>query len=95
VPIGNHTLEFTAEASQNNGVVLKSISGELNWANFGKDSLEFAYSEALNSCFVILSKSPVNISIDAKNEDCEIYTNNSAEFSVKLPRGTHTVKMSF
>jgi len=95
IPIGNHTLEFCNETNLQSSVMLKSISGELNWANFGKDSLELSYYEELNSCFVIISKNPQKISIDAKYEDCEIYNNDSTEYTVKLPRGKHNVKMNF
>jgi hypothetical protein len=94
IPAGNHTLEFSNEPKSVQVISLKSISGELLEANFKEGSLEFAYSEELNPCYVILDKKPVTISIDANLSDCQIYHNESNEFTLKLPRGTHKVKLS-
>jgi hypothetical protein len=92
VPAGKHRL--TMGESTPSACHLKTISGELLSATFGKNQLNFVYKESVNACFVILDRKPLNIEIDGKQVEPEIIVADG-EVSVKLPRGKHAVKMSF
>ena len=96
VPAGDHILQFEAEAKYFNLKGLKTqlqyISGELKWANFLNNSLEFAYNEEKGPCYVVISKKPGNIIIDDKKTSCSILEN-GALYSIKLPGGHHVVKI--
>ena len=72
-------------------IVIKSISGELLEASFLAGSTLFLYQEDIASCYVTIDKRPQHINIDAQVAEPEIYQNGS-DFTVRLPRGKHTVQ---
>jgi len=95
LPEGEHILNFSNTAFKNiNTIEIRSISGELKQADFTDKKLEFSYSEEMNSCYIIINNLPAQIYIDNKKTDCEIYKNKPSEYSIKLPKGTHHVKMT-
>jgi DNA-binding beta-propeller fold protein YncE len=91
IPKGNHTLEFDTLSQSLNTISLKSITGELMWAKFSNQKLNFEYNEELTSCYVILDKKPARVYVDNKITDC-LYVNNN-EFILKLPKGKHKVQI--
>lgn len=93
IPKGKHILEFTDQPLEKGMYTLRSISGELNQASFMKDTLELSYTENINSCYLILDKQPHSIDVDTKRTECEIYKNDSLEYSVRLPKGEHNIKI--
>jgi hypothetical protein len=93
IPTGDHTLEFGTDPFPQDAARLKSISGELNTAKFNRNHIEFSYQEDLNSCFVITSQQPKTIVVDDIKCNCRIYRMDSSEYTIKLPRGIHTVNI--
>ncbi len=89
IPRGEHFLSFDSLPSSLRTIRLKHITGELIWARFSEDRLEFEYSEDVTSSYAILDKKPKSISIDGKKTD--ILPLGSLEYSIKLPQGKHKV----
>ena len=70
-------------------MAMEGISGELKWATFSKNKLEFAYNEATTPCYVILDKKPSTVNVDDKKVDVALMGN--GDVVLKLPQGEHTV----
>ena len=96
VPAGKHQLKFEQKIPPSSIAVpvLYYISSELKSAVFDNTSVKFAYEERNSSCFVLLNRRPAQIVVDGHPAICVIYTNQK-EFSVKLPRGAHSVDFIF
>ncbi|HEX7412226.1 MAG TPA: hypothetical protein VF298_08815 [Bacteroidales bacterium] len=92
IPQGKHILSFDALQSPISTIGLKNISGELKWAKFSENELEFAYTEEVTSCYAIFDTKPITIYIDGKKVD--IFPFGDKEFVLKLPRGMHKVKVT-
>ena len=93
VPSGEHTISFSTLNRDANIIRMKNISGNLESAIFKDSNLEFKYTEEISSCYVIINKQPLNIYIDGKKTECKIFKNENDEFVLKLPEGTHRVKL--
>jgi len=91
IPQGEHTLSFDTLQSSVITFGLKHITGELKWAKFSENKLEFEYSEDVTSCYIILDKRPESIYIDGKISD--IQPVGDKEYSLTLPQGRHEVKI--
>jgi len=91
IPQGKHILSFDTLQSNLSTFKIKNITGELKWAKFSENNIEFAYSEEVTACYVILDKKPKDIYIDQKEAD--ILPIGDSEFVLKLPQGEHTVKV--
>ena len=91
IPKGNHKLSFQEQPLALKSIGLKQITGELKWAKFSKNELEFAYSEEIATCYAIIESRPSSIFIDSKKVNCLSITGN--DFLLKLPKGEHTVKV--
>ncbi len=91
IPQGEHILSFDTLQSTISTISLQHITGELKWAKFPHNKLEFEYSEEVTSCYVILNKKPQNILIDGKKADIQLVGNK--EIVLKLPQGKHVVKV--
>jgi len=94
IPQGQYTITFIISLRDTNMLVIKNISGELKSAIFGKNSVEITYNEDIASCYVILNKKPISILVDNKLTNCQVFANDENEFVLKLPQGTHTVKVT-
>jgi hypothetical protein len=94
IPQGEHMVTFFESKKDTNALWIKNISGELKSATFTVNCAKFTYYEAIASCYVIINKKPDKIYIDGKVTNCQIFTNNKAEFVLKLPQGTHFVKLT-
>ena len=96
VPAGEHTLKFEAEPRYFDMASMKPrlsyISGELKWANFSNNAIEFSYSAERSACYAIINKIPARIYVDDNRANCQIYEGDTG-YSVRLPRGTHVVKI--
>jgi hypothetical protein len=94
VPGGKHLLAVSAVAQNKDFIRLNSISGNLESADFKDKSIQFTYSEQFISCYAIVNKIPSFVTIDNVQTVCEILKNSSNNFSIKLPKGKHVVKIS-
>jgi hypothetical protein len=93
IPQGNHSLEFQSPEIDTNIIRLNYISGELNWAKFSANTVELSYSEDITACYISINKKPGDIFIDKSKTACTIYQN-EPEYNIKLPSGTHVLKLS-
>jgi len=92
VPAGKHDLKFSNPIKNSEQYLkLVSISGELLNANFSNKTIEFSYSEPINSCFVGVNQKPKNILVDGKEMNCAVYAKDLTLFTIKLPKGKHRV----
>jgi len=89
IPTGKHLLCFDTKQSLLVTMAMEGISGELKWATFSKNKLEFAYNEATTPCYVILDKKPSTVNVDDKKVDVALMGN--GDVVLKLPQGEHTV----
>lgn len=93
IPRGRHTLKFEPNPCHfNNIACLNYISGELKWADFMDNVIEFSYAEYSSHCYAIISMKPNKIYIDEKPVKCMIFQANN-KFSIKLPKGKHKVRI--
>jgi len=96
VPAGEHTLKFEPEPRYFDMMSLKPrltyISGELKWANFFNNAIDFGYDAGPSPCFAIVSKRPGKILVDDKKTSCIVYEGDHG-FSVRLPAGSHGVRI--
>jgi hypothetical protein len=96
VPAGKHTLRFAPEAIGRAMAAvrpgLRYISGELQWARFPANLIEFAYREDTSSCYALVSGRPDVIYIDNKRAACAVYAA-EGNYSIKLPGGVHSVRV--
>jgi hypothetical protein len=92
VPQGKHTLAFDTLPNPANTITLLHITGELKWARFSKNELSFGYSEAVTASYVIIDRKPSSVYID--NVKTEYQFSDGKEYSIKLPKGEHQVKIN-
>ncbi len=93
IPKGDHTLEIIRAETQDPLNRITRISGELISGNFGQFKTEFTYSEDIVPCYVTLVKQPESIFVDGQKTDCKVFENSDSEFTVRLPAGTHKVRI--
>lgn len=93
IPEGKHTVTFSSNKIDTSRLWIKNLSGNLREAVFKEDYVEFNYSESITSCYVILNRQPGNIFIDGKSAQCQVFKNEDDEYVLKLPEGTHKVKI--
>jgi len=84
---------FSTAPRDTSAIWIINISGELNSAIFKGNVVEFNYTEEIASCYVILNNKPDAIYIDNVKSNCQVYDNEDNEFVLKLPQGTHSVKI--
>jgi len=96
VPAGEHVLSFESEQRYFDLASLKPkllyLSGELKWANFLNNSVEFSYDSNFVPCYAIFNKRPAKIIVDSKKLSCQILEKDGG-FSVKLPAGDHIARI--
>jgi hypothetical protein len=93
IPKGDHTLEINKTTAKNSLFKIIRISGEIVSSDFRKDEMEFTYSEDIVSCYVTLDKQPKSIFLDGQKTECAVYQNLNTEYTVRLPAGTHKVRI--
>jgi hypothetical protein len=93
IPSGEHILELGTARPDTNAIRLYRISGELQSAQFLPNEIYLSYKENITSCYVSINKLPGLVFIDNRKVPCTIYKDNRNEFTIKLPPGTHTVKI--
>jgi hypothetical protein len=93
IPKGLHKLEVSDNQSLKPFTKIISISGELVSADFRESEIEFSYSEDIVPCYVTLGKQPVSMFLDNQKIDCPVSPNSNSEFTIKLPAGTHKVRV--
>jgi hypothetical protein len=93
IPQGEHFLSERKIRKDFNDICLFSISGNLESADFKNNTILFTYNEQNISCYAIVNKKPSSIIIDNEQSTCEVFTNSSGAFSIKLPKGRHVVKV--
>jgi hypothetical protein len=91
IPQGTHVLTIDSLTHQQSTCRLNHLTGELKWAAFTENSLEFEYSEEATSGYAILDREPTLIYIDGKKSDIGFVGNE--EYCLKLPQGNHKVKI--
>jgi hypothetical protein len=92
VPAGRHSLSLGSALPAGNAPRLVAISSRLVSARFYDNIVEFSYSEDSSSCYVVISGRPGNIFVDGRPESPTTYMTDSS-FSIKLPGGSHRVKV--
>lgn len=93
VPKGLHVLTIDKSPETIPFASIISISGELISADFKNKEIEFSYSEDIVPCYVTINKHPVSITVDNRKTDCTVFKNTNSEYTVKLPAGTHKVRL--
>jgi hypothetical protein len=93
IPQGVHKIKLSSCKNDPNQFKINNISGELNWARFSDNKIEFSYSEDITSCYVIVNKQPEDIVIDNQTSKCPVFSDTANEFTIKLPQGSHVVKI--
>lgn len=96
VPAGEHTLRFEPEPRYFDIESLKPhlvyFSGELRWANFLSNGIEFSYEGGDAPSYAVINKRPGKTYIDSKKVSCQVLEGDTG-FSVRLPSGNHVVKI--
>jgi uncharacterized protein YdaL len=97
VPAGEHVLSFESESRYFDMSKLKPrlsyISGELKWASFLNNAIEFSYSSDNVPCWIEINKNPNKIYIDEKKYSFTALKGDNG-YTLKLPAGTHAAKIS-
>ncbi len=93
IPKGIHVVGINPDSRFGAFATIKSISGELLEASCSEKNLEFTYSEDNISCYVILDRAPSSTYIDGKKKNFTVYAGPNSEFTLKLPSGTHHIKI--
>lgn len=93
IPRGAHMLETNVEPETGSFTRILRISGELLNAAFTADNLQFTYSEDYVPCYITITKQPAAIYIDGQLTKCPVFAGLPAEYTVKLPSGTHQVQI--
>jgi hypothetical protein len=93
IPEGKHTLTLSRGTKDTTQLWIKNISGNLKKAFFDEKYVEFSYSESITSCYVIVSKHPASVFIDGKPGQYQVLKNEDGEYVLKLPEGTHQVRI--
>jgi Alpha-galactosidase len=93
IPVGKHKLSYKLVPSNDNNLWIKNISGQLKSATFTNNTTTIEYEEAVGPCYLIINKKPGKVYVDNKLTNCQVLTNESDEYSLKLPQGEHLVKV--
>ncbi|HUW07176.1 MAG TPA: hypothetical protein VMW01_13030 [Williamwhitmania sp.] len=89
IPKGKHMLRFYTKQTLMTTMEMEGISGELKWASFAKNRLEFTYNEATTPCYVILDRKPSTVNVDGMKANVPLM--GDGDVVLKLPQGEHTV----
>ncbi len=94
VPVGKHKIKFDTLKNESAPYHLKTISGELQSAVFNPTKFGFNYIENINYCYAIIDKQPIKLEIDGIYEEPDVIKSES-DYTLKLPKGNHTVIVYF